>query len=735
MSEATTQLVKKTFHVNGMTCSSCANSVETVSAAQQGVANATVNYATSTLFVEFDPGLASFKSINSAVKKAGYNLVENVSERKENTSLKEVLVAVVFSLLIMALSMGWVKVPYANIFTFILTSIVLFYSGSRFFVSAFRQLLMWRSNMDTLIAIGSGTAFIYSTVVLLISTISGEAPIGHYYFDSAAMIITFILIGKYLEERAKNKTGEAIESLIKMQPQTALRLKDNSEEEIPVKEVLAGDILLIRSGEKIPLDGKIISGHSFVDESMISGEMIPVEKFADQSVFAGTINKTGSFKMEVEKVSEETLLAQIIQLVRQAQGSKAPVQALTDKISSIFVPTVIVISMITLLFWWFVYADGTFTFAIIPAISVLIIACPCALGLATPTAIIAGIGKGAKMGVLFKNAEGLQNLGEINVLVTDKTGTITNGEPEVFEFIWENDISNKSLILDLLNIVEKKSDHPLAYAVCNYIDKPFDQALENELKHFEIVLARGLRCEYNGKLFLVGNNKLIEEEDIVVSKYIMEKAHDLNAEGKTIIYVAFEGIVVAVIGIFDDIKEGADEALNKMRRLGLDVIMMTGDSLQAAEPICQQLGIKKLFYDVKPQQKQQKVKELQEKGFNVAMTGDGINDAPALSQANVGIAIGTGTDVAMQSGSVILINGDLRKISQAIDLSKSTLATIRRNLVLAFLYNIICIPIAAGFFYAITNSFLNPMIAAAAMALSSLSVVFSSLWLYYKKIE
>ena len=487
---------------------------------------------------------------------------------------------------------------------------------------------------------------------------------------------------------------------------------------------------MIRSGDRIPLDGVLVSGHSYVDESMITGEFIPVEKFGQEKVYAGTINKTGSFQMEVKSEKNETLLAKIIEMVRVAQGSKAPVQQLTDKISAIFVPAVLIISILTLLYWWLIPENGSFNFALTPAISVLIIACPCALGLATPTAVIAGIGKGAKLGVLFKNAESLQTLGEINTLITDKTGTITNGEPEVFDFIRENSLSDPKLIDKLLYHVERRTDHPLAEAVCKYLDEEYDEEFDKYIEHFEVVLARGIRCEYQGNVFMVGNNRFMTDENILISKSISDKAKQLRNEGKTIIYFSYDGTVAGIISVYDAIRVGAEDAIQKLASLNIDVIMMTGDSQQAAEPICRKLGIQKLFYDVKPHQKQAKVVDIQEKGKKVAMAGDGINDAPALSQADVGIALGTGTDIAIQSSTVTLVNGDLRKIAQSLALSKATLQTIRINLFLAFIYNIISIPIAAGVLFVFTGLFLSPMIAAAAMALSSISVVLNSIFLY-----
>lgn len=723
----------KTYHINGMTCAACAQTVENTARKIPGIHEANVNYASSSLFVDFDPVETDFKTIRKKVRSAGYDLVESETERKAQVTGQKLLLAGVLSAIIMSMGMGWVPVPHKELIMLVLSIPVLFYTGINFFTSAFRQAMSFRANMDTLIAMGSGSAFIYSLVITLQHYLAGQPLTGFVYFESAAMIITFILIGKYIEERAKKKTGDAIEKLIALQPQYAIKLVDGKELKVSLNEVQIGDELLIRSGDRIPLDGEISEGHSFVDESMISGEFIPVEKFAGANVYAGTINKTGSFQMRVKHSQDDTLLAQIIEMVRIAQGSKAPVQQLTDKISSVFVPSVLAISLLTLLYWWLIRPDSSFQFALTPAISVLIIACPCALGLATPTAVIAGIGKGARLGVLFKNAESLQTLGEINTIITDKTGTITNGEPEVFDFVWEKDVQQKEFLKDLLFHVERKTDHPLAIAVIKYLNKEYNQEINEQIRHFEVILARGLRCQVDGKTFLVGNNSLMLDEDIVISRFIKNKAQELRHQGKTIIYFAWEGRVVGIISVFDGIRVGAEEAILKLNKLNIDVIMMTGDSQQAAEPICKQLGIRKLFYDVKPDQKQSKVIEIQKEGKKVAMTGDGINDAPALSQADVGIALGTGTDIAIQSGTVTLVNGDLRKITQALALSKSTLRTIRSNLFLAFIYNVVSIPIAAGGLYALTGVFLNPMIAAAAMALSSISVVGNSLLLYNRK--
>ncbi len=720
----------KTYHVNGMSCAACAQTIETTARKVQGINDANVNYAASTLFVDFDPDKTSYKEIRKSVRKAGYDIVENASEAKSQITFPKLLTALVLSTFIMIISMGWLSLAHSELILLLLTFPVLFYSGINFFKSAFKQTLIFKANMDTLIALGSGTAFVFSLVKTLNYYLTGAEIEGYVYFESAAMIVTFILVGKYIEERAKKRTGDAIEKLIELQPHEAIKIENGKEIKISIKEVKIGDTLLIRSGDRIPLDGLISSGHSYVDESMITGEFIPVEKFNGEKIYAGTVNKTGSFKMTVTVPEEETLLSKIIEMVRIAQGSKAPVQQLTDKISAVFVPSVLLISVLTLIYWWFFTENGSFQFALTPAISVLIIACPCALGLATPTAVIAGIGRGAKLGVLFKNAESLQTLGEINTLITDKTGTITNGEPEVFDFVWENNLTDPNFLKKLLFHVEKRTDHPLAFAVCKHLDLEYDEEFDSKIDHFEVVLARGIRCEYEGNLFLVGNNRFMQEEDVMISKAISQSARELRAQGKTLIYFAYEGMVVGIVSVYDAIRVGADEAIRKLSSLDIHVIMMTGDSQQAAEPLCHQLGIQELYYDVKPHQKQSKVKEIQDEGKKVAMTGDGINDAPALSQADVGIALGTGTDIAIQSATVTLVNGDLRKIAQALALSRATLSTIRTNLFLAFIYNIISIPIAAGLLYMFTGTFLNPMIAAAAMALSSISVVLNSLYLY-----
>lgn len=723
----------KTYHVNGMTCAACAQTIESTANSIKGINEANVNYAASTLFVDFDADKTSYKEIRKSIRKAGYDIVEDASDSKPQITLFKLLIALILSGIIMIISMAWVRIPHPELILLLLTIPVLFYAGLNFFTSAFRQALIFKANMDTLIALGSGAAFIFSLIKTLRLYLFEIEIVGYVYFESAAMIVTFILIGKYIEERAKKRTGEAIEKLIELQPRQAVKIENGKEITISISEAKPGDILLIKSAERVPLDGLITSGHSYVDESMITGEFIPVEKFNGEKVYAGTINKTGSFKMKVVLAEGQTLLAQIIEMVRVAQGSKAPVQKITDKISSVFVPAVLLISFLTLCYWWFFSPGGTFQFALTPAISVLIIACPCALGLATPTAVIAGIGKGAKLGVLFKNAESLQTLGEINALITDKTGTITNGEPEVFDFVWENNLSDHSFLKKLLYHVEKRTDHPLAFAVCKHLKSEYDEAFDSKINHFEVVLARGIRCEYENSSFLVGNNRFMQEEDVMISKFISQRARELRDEGKTLIYFAYEGIVAGIISVYDAIRVGADEAIRKLSNLDIDVIMMTGDSQQAAEPLCHQLGIEELYYDVKPHQKQDKVKEIQLEGKKVAMAGDGINDAPALSQADVGIALGTGTDIAIQSATVTLVNGDLRKIAQALVLSKATMSTIRGNLFLAFIYNIISIPIAAGLLYFITGIFLNPMIAAAAMALSSISVVLNSLYLYYRK--
>jgi Cu+-exporting ATPase len=629
---------------------------------------------------------------------------------------------------------------YAPLIQLILTTPILFLGGI-FFRRGILSLVKTRTaDMDTLVAVGVGTAYLYSLwVSIMIWQGSKVVTAENLYFEVAGFLITFILLGKYLEAVAKGRTSAAIKTLIGLQAKTALVVKDNQEVEVPIMEVKVGDIIIVKPGGKIPVDGVIVDGHSSVDESMVSGESIPVEKKAGAKVIGATINKSGSFKFKAEKIGSETFLAQVIRLVEEAQGSKAPVEALADQVAAIFVPVVILLAICTFIFWFFV--GHNFSLALTTFISVLIIACPCALGLATPTAVMVGMGLGAERGILFKNALALQLATRLDVIVFDKTGTLTKGSPEVTDVVTmepaterRGSISSEeprrlvsgSELLRLAGIAEKRSEHPLAEAILKKAKEV--GALIFDPDKFNSFPGKGIEAISSVDRILLGNRQLMSEKEIPITE-VEDKLEKLEEEGKTVVIVAKNQQLLGLIAVADTIKSYAPEVVTQLQKLGCDVIMLTGDNRQTAEAIAAQLGIKRVIAEVLPKDKADEIKEFKLAGKLVAMVGDGINDAPALAQADVGIALGTGTDVAIETGSIVLVKDDLRDIVTAIKLSRFTLRKIKQNLFWAFIYNIIGIPVAAGILYPLTGFLLNPIIAGAAMAFSSVSVVTNSLLL------
>jgi Cu+-exporting ATPase len=578
--------------------------------------------------------------------------------------------------------------------------------------------------MNTLVAVGTSAAYLYSVSAVLFPSFFRSGGIEpKVYFDTSSVIVTLILLGRVLETRAKGQTSEAIKRLIGLQPKTARVMREGKEVDIPVQEVLVGDLVTVRPGEKIPVDGIVKEGRSFVDESMITGESIPVEKKAEDEVIGATINKSGSFKFEATKVGKDTALAQIIKLVQEAQGSKAPIQRLADVISGYFVPVVISIAILTFIIWFDFGPAPVLTFALMNLVAVLIIACPCALGLATPTAIMVGTGKGAEKGVLIKGGESLETAHKINSIVFDKTGTLTKGEPEVTDIISFNNTLYKD-ILYYAGSAEKNSEHPLGEAIVRKAKQGNIELKEPE--EFQSITGFGIEVKIGGKNILLGNPDFLANRKIEIGDTAL-RSKELSEDGKTPIYLAIEGKVAAVIAIADTLKENSREAVSQLQKMGLEVVMLTGDNKKTAEAIAGKVGIKRVFSQVRPEDKVNQIKKLQNEGKVVAMVGDGINDAPALAQADIGIAIGTGTDVAMEASDVTLIKGDLSGVITAIKLSKKTIKIIRQNLFWAFFYNIIGIPIAAGVLYPFIGVLLNPMIASLAMAFSSVSVVSNSL--------
>ncbi len=589
---------------------------------------------------------------------------------------------------------------------------------------ALKNLRHFNFDMNSLVSIGTNAAFIYSLFVILFPNFfTGTSLEAEVYFDTAAVIITLIILGRYLEAKAKSRTSEAIKKLIGLQAKTATVIRNNKEIKIPIEEVKINDILLIKPGEKIPADGIVIFGYSSVDESMITGESIPVEKNIKDIVIGGTINKNGILKIKATKIGKDTMLSQIIKLVEEAQGSKAPIQRLADKIASIFVPVVVAISIITFLIWYFLGPDPAFNFALLNFIGVLIIACPCAMGLATPTAIMVGTGKGAENGILIKDAEALEIAHKVNIVIFDKTGTLTKGKPEVTDIISLNNFKEKD-VLFYSSIAEKNSEHPLAESILNHAEK-LKLKIPNSSK-FENIPGHGIKASYKGKTILNGNRRLMKLNKINISRYekYLAKFED---EGKTAILIGLNKKIIGVIAIRDNIKENSKQVIQELYKLNKFPVMITGDNERTGNAIAKEIGIKKVLANVLPNEKSNEVKRLQEKGAIVAFVGDGINDAPALAQADLGIAIGSGTDIALETGSIVLVKSDLNDVIKAIKLSKYTLRKIKQNLFWAFIYNVAGIPIAAGLLYPFSGFLLNPIIAAAAMAFSSVSVVSNSL--------
>lgn len=734
---------KETYLVEGMSCASCASSVETMLSSLNGIKQANVNYANASVLVEFDDNNVSAEAMEKAVEKIGYKLIINKSannisdlEEKEKKKLKKAkqkaFYSIAFAIPVFLIAMFFPDIPFANWIMMFLTIPVIIWFGRDFFVIAWKQAKNRSTNMDTLVALGTGAAFLFSTFNTIFPDFllsQGLQP--HVYFEAATVIISLILLGRFFEEKAKSRTSDSIKKLMGLKVKTARILKNNKEIKIPIDDVQKGDILIIRPGEKIPVDGVIIDGESSVDESMITGESIPAEKSAGDKVIGATINKTGSFTIKAEKVGKDTMLSQIIEMVKNAQGSKAPVQKTADKIASIFVPVVIIIAIISSLVWYFAGPDPKFTYAFVTLVTVLIIACPCALGLATPTALMVGIGKGAENGILIKNAQTLEYAKKIDVVVVDKTGTITRGEPEVNEIVWlKSDVKHDQILEDILAI-EKKSEHPLADSIVNYLNHLSNSSL-NVVK-FNSQTGFGVSATLNENEYLIGNYQLMKKNNIDIETE-HQYFNEYSNTGQTHVFVAINKSLVALITISDKIKENSVRAIQNLHKAGLQVHMLTGDNYSTAKDIAKQTGIDQFKAEVLPQDKLDYVKKLQQQGYKVAMVGDGINDSPALSQSDMGIAMGHGTDIAIESADITLVKGDLEKIAASIKLSKATLKTIRENLFWAFIYNVIAIPIAAGVLYPINGFMLNPMIAGGAMAFSSVSVVLNSLRLKSKKL-
>ena len=737
-----TASASSTVSVGGMTCAACVRRVEKALAKVPGVKEAGVNLATEKATITYDPTKANESDFENAIVDAGYeyrgvesealrDLEKEAREREFQGLRTRFIGGVVLSILIMVGSMQSMFPLLRDIdrqimfyILFVLTIPVMTWVGRPFFVNAYKAARHLTTDMNTLVAVGTGAAFIFSTVATFFPGIFTRAGLElHVYFDASAMIITLILLGKMLEAKAKGRTSEAIKKLMNLKPKTARVLKNGSEVEVPVDSVRGGDMVVVRPGERIPVDGVVDSGHSAVDESMLTGESIPVEKSPGDEVIGATMNKTGSFTFRATKVGAESALAQIIKLVEDAQGSKAPIQRLADKVAAIFVPTVMGIAAITFLIWYLVGPEPRLTFAFISFVTVLIIACPCAMGLATPTGIMVGTGKGAEYGVLIKGGESLETAHKITAVVFDKTGTLTEGRPKVTDIKVLNDLSEDDLIR-LAASTEKGSEHPLGEAIVRTAEER-GLALD-PVDKFLAVPGHGVEAMVGGRDVILGSAKLMKDRELDVTG-ASSAADELADQGKTAMFVAVDGKISGLLAVADTLKKDAVQAVSDLKKLGLKVFVLTGDNRQTGEAIGRQVGADQVISEVLPGQKADEVRRLQQEGHVVAMVGDGINDAPALAAADVGVAIGTGTDVAMEASDITLIRDDLGGVITAIKLSRQTMRVIRQNLFWAFFYNVIGIPVAAGILYPFFGILLSPIIASAAMAMSSVSVVSNSL--------
>ncbi len=725
-----------TFPVEGMTCASCVARVEKSIRKIEGIKNVSVNLATEKATFEFEDGKVNVKDVADIVEEAGYKM--NVSLSKEEvkeeskdeaseyhkTLQKELIFAAILAVPILLLSMGsmWsgfhklipLSADYLNKILLILTTPVVFISGKRFYKIFWNNLKHFTADMNSLVAVGTAAAYGFSILVTLFPELimkPGEFP--RVYFDTTAVIITLILMGRWLESKAKSKTNSAVKKLIGLKPKTALVKREGKEIEVNIEDLKLTDIVIVKPGGKIPADGSIVLGNSFIDESMVTGESIPVEKSSGSKVIGGTINKTGSFQFEITALGDNSVLGQIIKMVEEAQGSKAPIQNLADKVASIFVPVVIGIAAVTFIVW--LLSGGGFNAALINFVAVLIIACPCALGLATPTAIMVGTGKGAQFGILIKNGESLEVAHKINVVILDKTGTITEGEPKVSEIIFDGEGEDK--IIQTAASIENKSEHPIAKAIVNYAKSKKISLLETG--SFESITGKGIISNLNGNIVTVGNKRLMIDNSITNNK-LDNEIDEMLRKGKTLVYVGINKNLKGVIAVEDPVKESSKKAIKELKEMGIKTVMITGDNKKTAEVIAKQVDVDFFEAEVMPDEKAKMVSKYQKENNIVAMVGDGINDAPALAQSNVGIAIGSGTDIAIETGSIVLISGDLGGVVSAIKLSRRTIGTIKQNLFWAFIYNSLGIPLAA-------LGILNPMFAALAMSLSSVSVISNSL--------
>ncbi len=739
------QLKSEDFKVIGMTCAACAISVETYLKPQEGIRHVSVNYPNQSVHLEYDKTLISIEDIRRKVKEIGYDLLIGSKEesRKEfeekevarlNVLKRKLIVAAIFSIPIFIIAMFFMcKIPHENYIMLGLSLPVIFWSGAEFYRIAWKKLLRFTSNMDTLVALSTGVAFLFSFFNTFFPSYFkslGLAP--HVYYESAVMIITLILLGRFFEEKAKGKTSSAIKNLMNLTPSHVTVIRNGEEIKIAQSEIIMGELIVLKPGDRVPVDGKVRKGDSYIDESMLTGEPVPIAKSKGDAVFAGTINQKGALRIFATKIGDETVLSQIIKLVEKAQSSKPEIQKLADKVAGIFAPIVIILSLVSFSIWYFLGPPPAFTHAFISLITVLIIACPCALGLATPTALMVGIGKGAEHGILIKDAQVLETAYKLDTLILDKTGTITKGKPSVNDQYWielEDIMQIKAVVL----ACERQSEHPIATAIVGALSA--SNHTEVALEGFESITGHGVKARVGEANYLIGNESLLLQEEIRLKPEFEAKALAWKAAAKTVIYVARGKELVGLLAVSDQVKSSSKQAVRSLQELGLEVIMLTGDHPATAEAVAKEVGITTFRANFLPADKGEFIRQLQKEGKVVAMVGDGINDSNALAQANVGIAMGTGTDIAMESAGITVMNADLIQIRKAIELSQLSMKTIRQNLFWAFIYNIIAIPVAAGVHYTAFHFLLNPMVAGAAMSFSSISVLLNSLRLKRKKIK
>lgn len=730
----------KVLPVLEMSCAVCAGNVESTVQALSGVEKASVNFAAGTLTVTYNPSVITLEVMQAAVQAAGYDLIveaeDPVAMQEEKARMhykilrRNTIGAWTLSIPLALLGMVFMHVPFGNWIMMVLALAIMIFFGRSFYVNGVRHALKGKANMDTLVALSTSIAFLFS----LFNTLCpgfwlGKGLEPHVYYEASGVIIAFVLLGKLMEERAKNRTSSAIKGLMGLQPKTARLVTDGREEEVPISNLQVGNVVSVRPGEKIPVDGTLLQGSSSVDESMLSGEPIPVEKNAGDRVLAGTINQKGAFTMEATSVGGTTVLAQIVQMVQSAQGSKAPVQRIVDKISGIFVPVVVLLSFLTFVCWLVIGGESYFSYALLSAVSVLVIACPCALGLATPTALMVGMGKGAEQHILIKDAFALENLCKVDTVVLDKTGTLTEGVPVVTDSYWISDDNIR--YLDVLYTAEQKSEHPLASAILCWLEESGAKVCEAE--NFESLTGRGVRIQVEGVTYWVGSQGLLDIFQAGIPEKVRKQIGQWQEDGQSVVFYGQETRLLAVLAISDRIKPTSAEAVKELKKQGIEVHLLTGDGVRTAERVAATLDIGYYKAEVMPNDKEEYIISLQQQGKKVAMVGDGINDSQALARADVSIAMGKGTDIAMDVAMVTLITSDLLLLPGAIRLSKQTVRLIYQNLFWAFIYNVIGIPLAAGVLFPINGLLLNPMLASAAMAFSSVSVVLNSLRLKFMK--